>query len=131
MTKEEKKDYMAKWYLKNKEARQAYELEYRIKNKEKIKAKQKLSENRQFAHVKKYGLSKEDYTKLLEAQNGRCKICGIEASLLKAKLHIDHNHETNRVRGLLCRACNHGVGNFREDVALLSKAITYILENNN
>ena len=51
--------------------------------------------------LKKYGLSRENYFQLLKDQNGCCKICNN-----KTELVIDHNHKTNKVRGLLCHRCN-------------------------
>lgn len=56
----------------------------------------------------KYRLRKEDYEALLEKQNSRCAICQIE----KSRLHIDHDHKTGKVRGLLCQRCNISIGWF-------------------
>lgn len=70
----------------------------------------------------KYGLTLADKTKLLEAQNNGCAICGNK----KRRLQIDHCHISNKVRGLLCRKCNCGLGMFNENVDLLSAAIAYL-----
>jgi len=53
-----------------------------------------------------YGITPEDYDEMYEAQCGCCVICGDHQSTLTAVLHVDHNHETGKVRGLLCRFCN-------------------------
>jgi hypothetical protein len=71
-------------------------------------------------------LSTFEYAKLLVDQNNACAICGIEATELKRELNVDHNHETNKIRGLLCHHCNIGLGNFRDSTTLLSVAIEYL-----
>jgi len=63
---------------------------------------------------------------LLEEQNYSCAICGIQEEELTKKLAVDHNHETNIVRGLLCNGCNLGLGQFKDSVVLLSFAIEYL-----
>ena len=63
---------------------------------------------------------------LLVAQDYKCAICGVDASELSRELSVDHNHETDEVRGLLCSHCNIGLGNFRDDVDVMSKAIEYL-----
>jgi protein-arginine kinase activator protein McsA len=63
---------------------------------------------------------------LLEEQNNSCAICGINGEELKRKLSVDHNHETNQVRGLLCNSCNLGLGQFKDSVVFLSCAIEYL-----
>ena len=71
-------------------------------------------------------LSTYDYAKLLVEQNNACAICGVSATELKRELSVDHNHETNKIRGLLCHHCNIGLGNFRDSTTLLSVAIEYL-----
>jgi Recombination endonuclease VII len=70
----------------------------------------------------KYGLSWEDYQKLLALQDGRCGICGEESD----KLCVDHCHETGAVRGLLCPRCNSGTGFFRDDPKRTRAATRYL-----
>jgi hypothetical protein len=62
---------------------------------------------------------------MLAAQGGGCAICG-RAPSTKISLHIDHDHETGRIRGLLCFVCNNGLGQFQEDPAVLRKAAAYV-----
>src|SRR5688572_1964204 len=57
------------------------------------------------SQVKKFGLTAEDFWAMLERQNGKCAICNGDPNG-QGRLHIDHDHETNRVRGLLCSRCN-------------------------
>ena len=74
-----------------------------------------------------------DYQKLYDEQNGVCAICGgIQTGRGRAKntLAVDHNHETGAIRGLLCTNCNTGIGNLRDNIDLLQKAIQYLRERN-
>jgi len=74
---------------------------------------------------RRYKLSPNEYFRLLAHQNGRCSICND----LLLDPHVDHNHITGQVRGLLCRHCNIALGHFRESLAIMKGAIAYI-ENN-
>jgi Recombination endonuclease VII len=71
------------------------------------------------------GLTPKDYDEMLAQQNDGCWICGGIPSRTPY-LHIDHNHETGVVRGLLCEGCNLGLGKFRDDVELLKRAVEYL-----
>lgn len=82
-----------------------------------------------------YGISHADYERMLAAQDCKCAICGKppEVRITKtgalsahARLHIDHDHKTGAVRGLLCHGCNVGLGNFRDDYGLLASAAGYL-----
>ena len=85
------------------------------------------SESGYDAHLKRtYGLSIEDYNRLFAEQNGCCLICGKHQSNLKYKLAVDHDHKTGEVRGLLCKRCNAGLGNFKDSEDMLQKAIMYL-----
>lgn len=76
----------------------------------------------------RFGLSLDDYDKMLEDQQGQCLVCGATESYLGHRLAIDHCHTTGKIRGLLCKSCNVGLGNFRDSVELLTNAISYIKE---
>lgn len=71
-----------------------------------------------------YNLSEEEYKNLIRKQNS-CAICGIEFVNSKTT-HVDHCHQTNKVRGLLCGKCNTGIGQFDEDIIKLQQAIKYL-----
>lgn len=70
-----------------------------------------------------YGLSQTDYDKMLARQGGNCAICRL---LNDTPLHVDHDHKTNKIRGLLCRGCNFGLGNFEDSIGRLQGAIEYL-----
>lgn len=78
---------------------------------------------------RKYGISLEEYDELLARQDGGCAICGSRDHALEYQLAVDHDHETGRVRGLLCHRCNLGIGQFGDDLDLLRKAIKYLEES--
>ena len=80
---------------------------------------------RMFLHnlKKLYGMTLEQYQDLLAAQANRCAICN---RLFKKTPLIDHCHKTGKVRGLLCRACNTGIGSFRDDPTLTEAATRYL-----
>jgi len=73
--------------------------------------------------LKKYGLSNDDYNKMFEVQNGKCAICNKTS---EKKLSVDHCHDSGKIRGLLCDRCNHGLGNFKENINFMFKAIEYL-----
>jgi hypothetical protein len=71
---------------------------------------------------KKYGIDWKTWHALLIAQSGRCDIC--RDPLVDP--NVDHDHESGAVRGLLCRDCNLGLGNFRDDPDRLREAAKYL-----
>lgn len=75
-----------------------------------------------------YGITLEDYNFLLEKQNEKCKICNNECPTGKS-LAVDHNHETRKVRGLLCKNCNIGLGMFFDNIDFLESAVVYLKSN--
>lgn len=81
--------------------------------------------NAKYARIKKeYGLSKNEYLQLVHDQWSCCKLCNKHIPD-HFKLHVDHCHDTNKVRGLLCGKCNQGIGLLNHDIELLRKAALY------
>ncbi|MGH9084278.1 MAG: endonuclease VII domain-containing protein [Acidimicrobiales bacterium] len=76
-------------------------------------------------YMRTYGISADDFDRLLDEQNGGCAICRARPDR-EASMHVDHDHESGAVRGLLCLSCNQGLGKFRDDPALLLRAIVYL-----
>jgi hypothetical protein len=77
-----------------------------------------------------YGLTEEDYEAMHSAQSGLCAICkkpetSTRLGVLR-RLSVDHDHITNKVRGLLCLPCNQGIGHLRDDPKLFEAAAAYI-----
>ena len=74
-----------------------------------------------------YGMTHEDYSRMYNEQLGGCAICGKGIpSTWKIGVHIDHDHNTGKVRGLLCQNCNVGLGNFKENTNTLLSACEYL-----
>jgi hypothetical protein len=73
-----------------------------------------------------YGISYSEYLTMLEAQGGCCAICGTNDTGKRKAFAVDHCHETGKIRGLLCSNCNTGIGNLRDDIGLLERAIEYL-----
>lgn len=73
-----------------------------------------------------YGIGIDRYAAMFEAQGGCCAICLTHQSKLKRKLHVDHDHATGKVRGLLCQLCNTALGLARDDINILKAAISYL-----
>lgn len=76
---------------------------------------------------KRYGLLEEDIARRVEEQGGRCAICNARFEVgKKASFHIDHDHKTGAVRGLLCATCNLALGMLGDDVERVELAIAYL-----
>lgn len=77
-----------------------------------------------------YGLTVEEYLKLLKDQQNKCYICGALEGNPNKRLFVDHCHSSGKVRKLLCHHCNSGLGMFKDNPELLKKAADYLKEHN-
>ena len=78
------------------------------------------------SHLKrKHGITLQDYERMLADQTGTCAICG-RAPRSDISLHVDHDHETGRIRGLLCFKCNNALGDFEDHPEWLDRAASYL-----
>ncbi len=77
--------------------------------------------------IRNYGITIGEYDTMFEIQNGVCKTCGLPE--INSRLSIDHCHETDKVRGLLCRRCNMVLGNVEENQETLWNMIEYLKEH--
>lgn len=83
--------------------------------------KAQIKSNKRLA---RYGLTEVAYQSLVQKQNGLCAIC-FECPSGKG-FHVDHDHATNKVRGLLCNTCNRGLGWFKDNTMRLLNAVAYL-----
>lgn len=72
-----------------------------------------------------YGITPEQFLEMYEKQGGKCAICEEKPTTMRG-LHVDHCHDTKRVRGLLCHGCNTGIGALKESPKLFNNAIKYL-----
>ncbi len=81
-------------------------------------------------NLRQYGLTIETYEAMVLSQNGVCAICGRPPSMRNrndCRLHVDHDHATGAVRGLLCLNCNRGLGMLGDDLSRVQSAANYLL----
>lgn len=110
------------YYSLNKEKINAKSREHYRQNKELHKVRQ-----RKYGLKRKYGITHDEYLLLLESQGGRCAMCQTDEPRGQYNtFHIDHCHETGKIRGLLCHACNTGLGLIGDNVENLERAIEYL-----
>ena len=98
---------------------------YREANKEKIAAytKEWKAKNPGYHRLHTHGLSIDDYNAILLRQDSKCGIC---REPLTGRTHVDHDHSTGKVRGVLCHGCNIGLGCYKDNPALLFAAAAYL-----
>src|SRR3990167_3179473 len=146
--REQRRRYMQVWSERNREhireyrrktkttrnarRRQLYRRDEwrRIKQRQQSKEWQEKNPSKRLAQrLRPFGISVQEYQTILTEQNNKCAICerrrNIDHKRFK-RLHLDHNHKTGKVRGLLCSSCNLGLGKFRDDPTIIEKAAMYL-----
>jgi hypothetical protein len=73
-----------------------------------------------------YNLTKEDFLEIAEKQGYLCPICNGDSREEPYRLSVDHDHQTNEIRGLLCNPCNYALGLFYDDPERLKRAVEYL-----
>ena len=140
--------YQRQWRKNNPEKKSAYHKKWRDKNKEKEKLRTRkwqkenptkvIAQQRNWAYStgrnwREAGMKNEkgevfgfkDYENLFERQQGKCAICEKPNSEMKQRFNTDHNHQTGKVRGLLCTKCNFQLG-IIEKKEFVQKALKYL-----
>lgn len=101
------------WYVNNKERKKELSKSYKP-----IKTAK---------HLKKlYGITPEQYEQMRQLQENSCAICGTHQDTLPRALCVDHDHDTGKIRGLLCDTCNRGLGLLKDNQVILNRAIRYL-----
>lgn len=123
---ERAKEHKKKWLNNNPEAMNESRRRWKVNNKERL-----IEDRRRYKINTKYKITSEEYDELFREQGGVCAICGKpETAKMKngeiKPLGVDHDHETQIIRGLLCSKCNCGLGHFNDDTNLLQSAINYL-----
>lgn len=144
---------VARWQANNEERMRAWRRDYYRSNKERIAERTKRwrstnsdreRERKRRWHEKdpglqsaytrksKYGISRERFAAILAAQGGKCAICQASSPGARGQgWHVDHDHrfassDPTGHRGLLCKACNIGLGAFRDNIGVMEDAIDYL-----
>jgi hypothetical protein len=113
-----------RYYLKNHEDTLDYMKTWRENNATEFKRGYQDARMR-----KRYGITLEDYERMMVEQGGGCAICGLTENQWKnapTKLCVDHDHDSGLVRGLLCRRCNVGLGALGDSEEGLERALAYL-----
>jgi hypothetical protein len=105
-----------RWWWRNPKKGAECQRRYRIRHPYYTATQHRLS---------KYGVSGEQFQSLLALQGNRCGICGSEFKGSQDH-HLDHDHITGKVRGILCRRCNRAIGLLHDDPSILRSAIGYL-----
>jgi hypothetical protein len=101
------------------------------------------AENNRWNNINQnYGIDRDTYIQMYEAQNGCCAICGDTKSIPNTSIYgmstaaqrrnilmVDHDHKSSRVRGLLCQLCNTALGGFKDNPEALDKAKEYLAKH--
>lgn len=149
---DELKAYKQEWYAKNSEREKqkrrdyyqankakaiANSREWSLANPERVKERQarwraanpdKLRELNRKSRLKlAYGLTVEEWETMFEAQGRACKCCGSPDPKASNGWHVDHCHDSKRVRGILCQQCNIMLGCAADDPSILKKGAEYLL----
>ena len=133
LAKQKRKESSKKYYEENKEACKQRTKEHpsciaaREKYRNKPETKDKI---RNWKLLQNYGITNQDYEQMLENQGFCCAGCGLHQNILEKKLHVDHDHVTGRVRGLLCGNCNRALGLVKDNLETLVRLHEYLEKSN-
>lgn len=115
-------EHRKRWVKENPDYHREHNKQYYPKNRDRY-----LANKRKWSLKSNYGLTEEDYANLLEVQDGCCAICNSDSPGDRWNyFHVDHDHKTGTVRGLLCAKCNTAIGLLSEDPQVLLRALTYL-----
>ena len=111
-----------------------YKLDCKLCYNEKKRLKYKPEDRRKEGLLRNYGISYDDMCSMYTQQNGCCLICGKAISLVsgktkKGKVHVDHDHVTGKVRGLLCTKCNTLLGMAEDNLDIIQAAYNYLVRS--
>lgn len=120
------------WYYANKDRAKAKQAAWYRRNREKALVYAKTwrqNNDRQFRSktiMWMYGITLDERDAIFEAQGKKCASCGNDNPRHKKGWHVDHDHTTKKVRGILCHHCNISLGHLREDPKLIRALADYI-----
>ena len=130
---EQQRAYAKAHYEANKEAYKARAAAWKVANRA-----AKLESQRGTNLRLKYGIEPTDFEQMFLEQEGRCPLCFVEMVTGDTRQYsgngarracVDHDHETGKIRGILCNRCNRSIGLLRDDPAILRRAADYLEKN--
>ena len=124
---------------KDPEQKRQYQSEYRKKHREKAReavvAWRHTDNGRNKILLRTYGITLDQYNKMLAEQGGVCAICLQPEKIMHSgkikRLSVDHDHKTGKIRGILCHRCNTTLGQYEDNPDLMRNLITYLESNFN
>lgn len=120
---------IAKMTVRTQGPKRAEILAYRQRHYQRLKAEGRANLGWRDRHFdRSYNTTQAAYDLQITAQNGRCAVCNRIPAEGETRFAFDHDHETGLTRGVLCSACNGGLGCFRDDPVRLRAALTYLEE---
>lgn len=115
-SREKQREYQRRWRATNRDRANEQSRRWAAAHPEKVREK---------SLKRFYGISLEQYNAMLVEQGGVCAGCGGPPTA-NGKFYVDHNHQTGRVRGLLCHHCNVSIGYAKDDPSVLDKLAAYL-----
>jgi hypothetical protein len=109
-----------------KECLNDFNQEWRKDNPEKVRVYRAKDPWTLHKRTKRLGMTVEEFWNMYESQKGKCVICLQDIAAENSA--IDHNHTTGRIRGILCKSCNRGIGLLKDNSQVLNRASNYLLE---
>lgn len=120
-------DQQRQYYVATAERQRQRARDWYYANPDRVKAQRAKAKAERHPRVHRYGISRAEYKDLLAAQAGACAICGrTENGSARHNLDVDHDHQTGRIRGLLCNRCNRLLSNAQDDPTILRCALSYL-----
>jgi len=132
--KPKRKAQKRKWERENRrgsaslrERKRKYREKRKLIAKTLIQSPENKSKLRNDQLIKSYGITQKKYEEILKKQMGVCEICGIKPN--GKRLCVDHDHKTKKMRGIICSNCNLMLGNAKDNIIIMKKAIKYLEVN--
>lgn len=131
-TKKDGRHSQCKACMRETQSKRLRNPEVREKNRQASRAWRQANPDRAKASVRcatlrrKYGITAEQFDEMFSAQGNKCAICEDTESKGNGMFHVDHDHKTKAIRGILCQACNVTLGKMKDSPELLRKAAAYL-----
>lgn len=99
---------------------------HRVYDRKRDKLESRKASLRRATFNRDYSMTAEQYQNILVSQNYSCAICKVDSNPSGKSFSVDHDHKTGQIRGLLCNACNLGIGHLKDSIEVLEQAVLYL-----